>query len=180
MSNLELKPQKGVLMTQIATERKVVIPVPEVLQSLKDRHSVLVASFKTKQEEVTKLEQDIGSIVAVYNAYYFLKKVWEQKDPGKNGVVYFLTDAFGLAIITKEMVPQEHWEDKSVRERLRDIPPWCEKCPNCHERLPVIMTYEQTEDSPSGDEWTKTWKIYCPKCYRITQAREPKTCDHRF
>ena len=167
-------------MTQIVAERKVVIPVPEVFCKMNERYDALSVDIISKQDELERLRIMFANIHLIRKAYNGLKEVWKQKDPGKYGVAYFLTDAFGDGIITREIVPQEHWENESTHGRMHDIPPWCEECPCCHEQLPVIMTYDQTEDSPSGDEWTKTWNVYCPKCSRITEVREPQVRGHRF
>lgn len=67
------------------------------------------------------------------------KKAKDRKyDPGRNDTAYFYCRSIGEEDIKHSNIPKLY-----------------EKCSECGERSPVLMSYEQIEDSSERDSWTK-------------------------
>lgn len=73
-------------------------------------------------------------------------------DPGKYDTAYY----FVSEITEKEIVAHKKLEPKLYG-----------KCPDCKDKLPVLMWYTQTYDSPDGDTWEKEAFMICMPCEKI-------------
>ncbi|MFH0831703.1 MAG: hypothetical protein V1886_02445 [archaeon] len=78
---------------------------------------------------------------------------WRDYDPGKCDTAYF----YAKIVTENEIVASEKFKPHAY-----------EKCPDCNKRNPIIVKYEQTEDSPEGDTWeAEAFAICCDKIRTI-------------
>lgn len=77
-------------------------------------------------------------------------------DPGKYDTAYY----FVSRISGEDIIANKEFEPKLYSS-----------CPKCKKESPVIMSYEQTEDSPEGDTWEiEAFIICCEKIHKIKHS----------
>lgn len=114
----------------------------------------------TKVRDLPPLKRKLESARLLREAINGFKGTPEQKDPGKYGKAWY----FVGVITTNDMVSS-------------DQPTLYHACDGCGKKQPVIMTYEQTFDSPEGDTWTKdAFTICCTGRNNIARVER----DYRF
>jgi len=96
-------------------------------------------TLKQAKEKIGILEKNLGAKRVVEKVLRGLKTTPKQNDPGKYSAAY-------------------HFVREIMEGDIKgaDEPSLYKTCPTCHEERAVVMSYEQTEDGPSYDEWVKT------------------------
>jgi hypothetical protein len=87
-----------------------------------------------------------------------------QTDPGKSYVACY----FAKQVTSTDIVKNESAK-----------PVLYKQCPSCKDIHPVLMSYEQTFDSPDGDNWQKKAFTICPKTLTVA-VYGTITKDSRF
>ncbi len=91
-----------------------------------------------------------------------LRTAKTQRDPGKYSVACYFV--------------QRIFEDDIVKS---EKPALVKECVACKDKHPVLMSYQQTYDSPEGDTWEKNAFMICPKTFTMT-VYKTVTRDGRF
>ncbi|MEK6854976.1 MAG: hypothetical protein AABX73_02025 [Nanoarchaeota archaeon] len=108
--------------------------------------------IKESREKANILEHQAKKAKTEFESFSLMSHIIKEldlacdNDPGKHGPAYFFVSAIGKRDIS-------HSENPSLQE----------PCPSCNTQYPVIMSYDQTCDSPDGDTWTKEAFLMCPK-----------------
>ena len=141
-----------------------------------------LASFLVKKdkltEEIDRLDKRIDSLKKIVTAIKGLEETKKgmmenvstgrySYDPGKYGPAYFYVKSI------------EDAEDSEKRDIIHSFKPCLSaKCSSCNSKVPVLMSYEQTYDSPDGDMWEK---IAFTVCSCGTYNELSRVCQtHRF
>jgi hypothetical protein len=137
-----------------------------------------IATLKTEIEARQK-EQDSTRFFA--QAVRALRESWKDSDPGKYGAHWYalkgdrkawpreLIDAAAVARhVEAHRARHPSWPDYDIplaafAELRRD------GCPFCNDQGLVICRYQQVEDGPGGDTWSKVTYLMCATCKGLYQ-----------
>lgn len=131
-----------------------------------------------------------------------LMRSWRDLDPGKYRPGYFFLNKNLERVVVKEMLgkgveiftDRKRWlqhrkKDDYYKLPYRHVPPHLKaislgeialvSCPRCESLVPHIEHYEQTIDTPEGDQWIKEYLAVCTHC-KATTTLEQKTSPDRF
>ena len=161
----------------------------DVASELEKRRAV-VRDAENEQKWLT----EIGKILSG------LHRSWSETDPGKYRLAhFFLEPATAKRVVAREFLPPDTkiYTTKYEWDRYTDygckdfrfsgyegVPPHYRvvplaevatgMCSLCGEAHPLIESYSQTSDGPSGDEWSMTTLVICPNKmeYLILHRRE--------
>ena len=169
-------------------------PVPtfrDVSETLAVHMGNLEKSSVLQQEQVNIARKEVEALERIMKASLFTKNAltkalssWSVSDPGKSGEVWFFLDVFWKRVIPQEIAPKVY----SERRGLSVIPfasVMTGICPStgCGQDAFAMESYEQTEDGPDGDTWTKKWFLVCPVCrfsYVHPERKEQDERSNRF
>jgi len=113
----------------------------ETLKEIRDAISGLENTERRHRED----EKNKNKKNQKYCSTYF--------DPGKYDTAYY----FVAKITEKDVIASHDFEPKLYGN-----------CPECNSKIPVIMWYAQTYDSPEGDTWEKdAFMICCDKIHKV-------------
>lgn len=149
--------------------------------------------------ETTQARARFEEVNAIQEAMIGVRNSWKLDDPGKYGTAYFFLDSKQQRVFVREFLPsevklytEEEWGQLSYDERTwkrSGVPPHyrivsmkevrMEACPLCKAPHPCIEEYEQTFDSPDGDEWRKRQLLVCPSELKMVVLSE-ECRDCRF
>jgi hypothetical protein len=88
------------------------------------------------------------------------KRPYANYDPGKYGPAYFFVKRIINGEGRSEIVASKNFE-----------PVVFKNCPSCGEKTPLLMSYEQTEDTVDGDLWeAHAFIICCEKIHTIART----------
>ncbi len=161
--------------------------------------------LEKRRAAVRDIENEQKWLVAIDTIFTSLHRSWSEADPGKyRHVHFFLEPATGKRVVVQEFLPpgtkiyssKEEW-NRYISEGFKDfrfsgydgVPPHYRivplaevvtgMCSLCGQAHPLIESYSQTADGPSGDEWSMTTFVICPSKmeYTILYHREQ---SHRF
>lgn len=128
------------------------------------------------EKEIKEREHARGALQFLQQAVERLRVSWRDNDPGKYGPHWF------CFLKGKKAWPRELVDVKAVVEHERNhrerVPNWPdyavplapfaelkqEPCPGCKQPALIVCRYQQTYDSPGGDEWSKVWYALCADC----------------
>jgi hypothetical protein len=124
---------------------------------------------KSHLKRLDDLKKDIEECEKIQESIVGLKKTKERMkhpsfpdyDLGKSHIEYFYCKN-----IDKDDIGH------SDRPKLK------KDCPGCDSQAPVLMSYEQSYDSPDGDKWTKTAFTVC-ECGKYNELKSTSR-NHRF
>lgn len=126
------------------------------------------------RSQAQKIARQIGILEYVAKVRQALSTGWS-RDPGKYSMLaYFVAKGGGEALIPELVAGKE------VPGRYKVVPlaeVSTSACPACGTQQPLVVTYEQTRDSPSGDTWQKMWLVICCGGVRVLDS---KTSPDRF
>ena len=108
--------------------------------------SELNSQLRLRQSELEVLNERVARKSYVQDVLRGLEATPGMKDPGKSRAAYYFA---------REIVENNVYTSKEPSLEI--------KCVVCGEEKPVIVVYEQTEDSPDGDLWEKTAFTLCEK-----------------
>lgn len=115
----------------------------------------------------------------VLEAVRLLRVSWKDEDPGKH-TAHWYGFKDGRKAWPRELV-------EGVGERSPDPAKLCDfaeldrkPCPACETPGLEVERYEQEEDTPEGDLWTKTRYVMCAECRGLHRLGEPRRSDGRF
>ncbi len=112
-----------------------------------DSHvSQLDSNVKARRNEIGQLERSLETKQFMQKVLAGLKITPKQSDPGKYGPAFYFVAEITQGDIIRTGEPSLY-----------------KPCPECKTDQPVLMYYEQTEDSPWGDTWEKKAFIMCRK-----------------
>lgn len=115
------------------------------------RYNNLKGKSENDKTELKTLEKIIFAMQGLKK----MQKQYQDRayDPGKYDTAYF------YAAFASE---NDIAASKKFKPRIYD------KCPECSKKNPVMIKYEQTEDSPEGDTWeADAFAICCDKIRTI-------------
>jgi len=142
---------------------------------------------RRKTEELAAQFEEEKEILGRYEALSMIlmhDRLWQnQHDPGKSAPAYsFLSGTFVPVCVKELLTPedQQRLAEKGYPRVIQFADVQKHECPNCHSSLPVIQEYEQTEDSPDGDEWRKRFYVACVDCCGVYKVFEDQERDSRF
>ena len=144
-----------------------------LLESAPARVKEIERAVASLQKEETALELFLGAIDG-------LKTSWRDSDPGKYGPHWYAT-RHGKKAWPRELISRAKRDDrKPDPAALCDFKELDHKnCPACKRLGAMLCCYQQTEDTPFGDTWTKTFYVLCAPCKGLVRA-EVRTSDGRF
>lgn len=142
----------------------------ELLKETKTELRGIKRGIKLVQEKAELLESRakvLEQIKEAINGLDRTKTQMEEKrkrsyDPGKYDTAYFYV---------KEISGEDIQPDSDFAPSLH------EPCPKCGGHVPVIMSYNQTYDSPEGDKWQKQALLICCNNLNVLKTL---TRDYRF
>lgn len=131
-----------------------------------------------------------------------LIRSWRYPDPGKYRPGYFFLSKNLGRVVVKEMLgesveiftDQKKWlrhrgNDDYYKLSYKHVPPSFKvisfkeialtTCPRCESLVPHIEHYEQTINTPEGDEWLREYLAVCTHCNTIT-ILDKTTSSDRF
>ena len=111
---------------------------------LDEQISVLDNELSSEKAKIGELEKNLSGKRFVQKILNGLKSTPSQNDPGKYMPAYYFV---------KRITPNN--------VERSDEPSSYKECLKCKEERVVVMSYEQTEDSPMGDTWTKQVFTLC-------------------
>ena len=124
--------------------------------------SKLMGEGAVLDQQREALESRVTHLEFIRRVLQGLQTTPQQRDPGKYGIAFYFVE-----------------EIKSEEIIRADAPSLHKPCPTCKTEYPVIMSYEQTYDSPEEDEWEKKAFIICGNCKQVHGIAH--FCrDHRF
>ena len=124
--------------------------------------------LEKEERKFKALEQKLQKKIKLDRALKGLIDTPKFRDPGKYDTAYYFV---------KKIIPAKNNIPGGIH--VKDIerttePSLYQKCHECTSgnEFPVIMSYEQTEDSPDGDTWEKDAFVVCPEhgLYRIAHS----------
>lgn len=112
--------------------------------------------------DIRRLKEEERKILGVQEILLGLRDTQENfgregYEPGKSGIAYF----YVKEITDDDVVPKTDFEPGLTRA-----------CSSCKQSIPVLMSYSQICDSPTGDEWEKRVFSLCPDCLRVGEIRK--------
>lgn len=138
-------------------------------------------------DRVKRLETEIAAHVREKEALQLfsqavagLKEDWKDADPGKYGAHWYALKG-GQKAWPRELVGRAKAADKRPDPAsLCDLARLDGKnCPACGRNGLLLCKYQQTEDTPFGDTWTKSFYVLCVPCKGLVHA-ESRSSSHRF
>lgn len=156
----------------------------KALETAPKRMKALIEGIEARQRQAKTIEFFLEAV-------RLLRVSWKDEDPGKYTAHWHcfkgdrkvwpreLVDADAVAKhVLDRRTRRPHWADYDVPlaefAELRR-----EDCPACGESGLMACSYQQTYDSPGGDEWSKIIYVLCAPClglYRLSA----QTSDGRF
>ncbi len=134
------------------------------------------------EKEIKEREHVRGALRFFHEAIGGLRTCWRDDDPGKGGAHWFCfhkgKEAWPRELVDVKAVTahEEHhrarmpnWPDYAV-----PLAPFAEldrqPCPGCKQPAIAVCKYQQTYDSPGGDEWAKVYYLLCAECQGLYQV----------
>lgn len=111
--------------------------------------------------QLSSLEQRLQTRKFMKKVITHLQSGQNERDPGKYGPAFYFVQ-----------------EIRASDVRKADEPTVYHPCSTCGREQPVLMSYEQTYDSPEGDTWEKKAFIICADGTYQELARVDR--DYRF
>jgi hypothetical protein len=150
------------------------------------------ARSKQLNDEIEARMQEKGAITFFLDMIRHLRTSWHDDDPGKYGP-YLSCYKGGNKTWPRELVDTAAVAAHVEAYRKR-FPLWKEydvwlaplaeldqhPCPRCQAPALLIRSYQQTHDSPGGDEWAKRHYLACTQCVALYQFGESQISSERF
>lgn len=111
---------------------------------MEEDKKIKTEKFYKQFNKLGQLEKNLKTKELIHQILTGLKTTPDKEDPGKDDTAFYF-----VAKITPEDIMRS------------DSPLLYNPCPSCKRNQPVLMTYEQTVDSPEGDTWEKEAFIFC-------------------
>jgi len=129
---------------------------------LKEEKESLEAKLKVMNEKVSmleKIEESIKGLIKTAKEEEDARRKVGAYDPKKGYRTYYDAGKYDTAYY----FVAEIREDNIIASK-KFKPALYEKCPKCNKKVPLLMWYSQTYDSPEGDTWEKEAFTICLDC----------------
>lgn len=145
----------------------------KALEAAPARLDALSEELKVKGKESVALE-------SFMKAVRMLRTSWRDSDPGKYGQHWhcYKNDrkAWPRELIERSKTDPEPAAGSLCAFAQLDAV----NCPSCSKLAPRVCCYQQTEDGPFGDTWTKTHYALCASCVALGQVGKTLVSGSRF
>lgn len=148
------------------------------------RTQKIVADIQALQKE--------GKVIEFYlEALRLLRVSWRDEDPGKH-TAHWYAFSRGRKVWPRELVnvrEVDAFDEKRIMRHpktpstpLDDFHRLDrEACPSCKTGDGIVLgCYEQTEDGPHGDAWSRSRYVACASCMACYPLGTPQVSGHRF
>jgi hypothetical protein len=137
------------------------------------------SDLKRLRDEAEAAQKKLEAFQAFHAALRGLREDWKDTDPGKYGPHWH---AFkdGAKAWPRELIARSERDQPPPAAQARFSQLARQPCPQCKGESLEVCRYEQTEDGPFGDTWTKIRYALCIGCRSLSQVGRPQTSSGRF
>ena len=138
------------------------------------------ARAKVLNEEIAAKRREAEALEFLLKAVRLLRTSWRDTDPGKYGRHWYAFKG-NRKVWPRELIERSANDPMPAPESLCAFAELdAVNCPSCKRLAPLVCCYQQTEDGPFGDTWTKSFYALCVHCACLHQARPTQQSSRRF